>query len=1585
MKKIITITLIFLFIINITFSNGILTTKAQTNMKLANNERREILLDNNELHNKVSDKKKEKLEEEIYFDFKDESISIIEGESKELEYNFISNYFDEDELIWEISNKNVFKIDGNRIIAMEEGNSKLSVFTKDGVLKDELEIIVKPYKDKNLEIECISDNDKIQGITLDKNTSYELSNNTGSTIILKTDATYSGPKYDIIRYDSFGGISSMYKDDYGDLYIYNNQTIRISSSTGQTVIIESDSNITVSKVSYPVFYEFDIVKGKSYEFLNKTDQISKVLTTSSYNSNTYDFIRYYEGGNVESTHKDTSSGRFYLYSNQKVKITASKGDGFKCYIPYEHKDIIKEVNDPVFYEFDIQKGKNYEFLNQTEKRSEVLTTSSYNSNTYDFIRYYEGGDVAYTHKDTSDGFYLYSNQKVKITPSQGSGFRCYIPYEHKDIIKIVENPVFYNISLEKGRYYQIANNTNNYTEIITTSAYNGSKYDITCYDENLKEIYSRKEQYGNISLYKGRTISVCNVSDYDLDFYIPSEIMSGEVDRPFIESVKLGTANGLYDISTKVHNIQKSSKEVRNIKVSVNWNGEEAKEVRLQQGGKYITSTDGIFKFIPGEVFNTGDDIYAVAISKSGKKSAAVNIKMNIVDNYNSIEENGSLSLGGYTVGNAPSDVPAIGDMNLDLSLGYIKFTAKYDEKKDTVKYILGNSTPISLNDFDKKFAEAQLAAEVSKVIGEPIGYSIGKEWSPKVSASGYMECRSVDGELKVISGGLTLSGGLATSMGTQLAVGPIPVYIKLGVGADVGMNIDIFKNAPITMGSLNLSGKFYIEPSLTPEAGVGINSVASVGVKGKLSVNIAVESMKNNADVKFKGVGSVTATLLMFSGEIPFFEYPKRKYLSNNFNLYDASTYSEISRDYTYETSEWLGSKSNISTLNENGYSNEEIDVLQTGIFPNSTAKIIKSGDKKIVLWIRDNLSRTSINRTELVYSIYDEERNIWGEPKAVYDDGTIDFYQQVAFDDDNVFVIWQNVKSVIENNDSGIEDICKDSEIMVSKFNKETNTFEEPVLLSNNNIYDGNPIITTSNGKAFATWVSNSENNIFGNTGVNNIMYSEFDGYDWSEAKTLVKNTKSVVSMDSIYYGNSAYVAYGVNTTDDLSNINSQEIYYTKVTNGKVNSNYRLTNNDVIDCNPVLINNSKTVGLYYYSDGKILYKNDITSDNATSILNSSNELFNDRFQVINNGGEKTILWIENIDDSYEVFGAIHNDSDSELVNKIRITNSNKRIKDIDVVFNSDGKLLIASNTAEKILTSEDGIDYYKDGTSSLCISTVEFGQDLSISNVTIDDTYFNINEANNIKLTIENKGQLNVDKFKIEVYEKNSDGDFILSNSDIFIEKLKSGESIDIDTDFIPKEVKQYELMIKVVVDNGIDIYEENNYVTLEYGYSDLAISSTFISEIEDDQYINIELTNNSSISSGNGKLRIKENDVNGEVLYETSIESLSHGDINKVMYKIDESTIRYEDGEKLLYIEIGDSNNEKYKYNNNESIIIKRKYLREDINKDGVIDIIDLSNIALKYNESLDSKEWDYKYDLNRDSIIDIFDLANISTKL
>lgn len=75
------------------------------------------------------------------------------------------------------------------------------------------------------------------------------------------------------------------------------------------------------------------------------------------------------------------------------------------------------------------------------------------------------------------------------------------------------------------------------------------------------------------------------------------------------------------------------------------------------------------------------------------------------------------------------------------------------------------------------------------------------------------------------------------------------------------------------------------------------------------------------------------------------------------------------------------------------------------------------------------------------------------------------------------------------------------------------------------------------------------------------------------------------------------------------------------------------------------------------------------------------------------------------------------------------------------------------------------------------------------------------------------------------------------------------------------------------------------------------------------------------------------------------------------------------------------------DQYLYKEDDYGLIKIKYnfKNGDINKDGLVDIVDISLIANNYNEVKESIKWKDELDINKDSIVDIFDLIVVSKEI
>lgn len=311
----------------------------------------------------------------------------------------------------------------------------------------------------------------------------------------------------------------------------------------------------------------------------------------------------------------------------------------------------------------------------------------------------------------------------------------------------------------------------------------------------------------------------------------------------------------------------------------------------------------------------------------------------------------------------------------------------------------------------------------------------------------------------------------------------------------------------------------------------------------------------------------------------------------------------------------------------------------------------------------------------------------------------------------------------------------------------------------------------------------------------------------------------------------------------------------------------------------------------------------------------------------------------------------------------------------------------MLSLNIAEKEEFIVGDKIYYTDGVSSLCTTKVNLGADIKIDKEEffVDDTEFIIGKEVPITFLVENKGQLPVEKIQIEVFEGSKETG-VLNNINIIDGILNPGESKIVNANFTPKETKSYNVEILATSVDETDAFIVDNKTSFTVGSSDISIDRLYASDIQNKFMLNAVLSNKSSIKSGEVTIKVKEDSVDGKVIYTKNINVLKNDNEQVELLEINEEEINFDsNGKKTLYVEIEDVLGESSIYNNSSYIVITKKYAKEDINKDGKIDIEDLANVATRYNETSETKLWDYIYDLDGDSIIDIFDLVSISRKI
>lgn len=1060
-----------------------------------------------------------------------------------------------------------------------------------------------------------------------------------------------------------------------------------------------------------------------------------------------------------------------------------------------------------------------------------------------------------------------------------------------------------------------------------------------------------------------------------------------DINLPVINNVLLSYNGNDIDLLRKNFNINENDSSIFELKVNIDWKNEELKEIILQQGSNKISLKKETFKLKLTDVFNPEEPIYIMAVSKNGINSVAKRLNLNINTLKEENSPQGELKLESITVGETPENTPIIGKTRLGINISKFRYSAIYDNVKDIWNLTIGYGTPLNPSNNWNKVKELY---ELNKIFeGNGGSFSLSSKMSFSSSALGYIEFKgdinSID---ELLDGGLLVDiSGSQTFVGSQYLVmaGPIPIPLYITAGGSLYGSLK-GEISNLNTDKIELKGNAELTPKVVAEGGVGVNKIATVGAEGNIGLKMYGDLLDTKLNLKVAGGLSIVARIFAYQAKLDMlgFEYPSNKKNSEDFNLYSINNYSLMPRDYLNAQTEW--GTSLISSLSEEDiYKNQDITILQQGIYPDSRPEIMMINDQKIMIWIRDNDERSSINRTELVFSIYDEINQKWSEPQAIYDDGTGDFYPQVAKDENDLYVVWQNINVPFTNDDITVDTLAKHSDIMISKFNSDKNTFDKPTWLTSDDYYDGLPMLSVKDGEIAVSWVRNSENDIFGQNHKNELMFKYYRNGKWEDTQVVAKEQSIINSLDIVNNGQEQYIIYSLDVDNNPSTIDDQELVLISMNNGKLIKTEQITTNSVIDSNPQFVNLDNSIGLFYYSDNQLVFTEDINKIKPNPVFKEGQGLGTDSYQILNDDSNLMILWSKDTEDSIEVFGVKYDEESKSFDNEMILTHVNQRIKAFDALFEDNGSILLVANIAEKIENQVENVIYYSDGISSLGVIKVNPLEDLTINqeSLYIDESSYIVNQAIPITFEVTNKGQEISNGFKIELF----DGVSLSPNYTATVNTiLKTGESSIVEVQFNPEEAIQYSGMIKITPLGSQDAFEADNITTFTVGYSDPYIKDITSSTIDDKLSLNMVFSNTSNISSKNITVNIREDNEEGNILYSTIIKKLESDVDVRLDYELDTADLEFdEDRKKVLYVELVSENDEKYMYNNSEFIVVTNPYQKEDVNRDNKIDILDLSEVANNYNLQYDADEFDFKYDINGDGIIDLYDFVLISKEM
>lgn len=811
--------------------------------------------------------------------------------------------------------------------------------------------------------------------------------------------------------------------------------------------------------------------------------------------------------------------------------------------------------------------------------------------------------------------------------------------------------------------------------------------------------------------------------------------------------------------------------------------------------------------------------------------------------------------------------------------------------------------------------------------------------------------------ELELSKSYLNLSVSASWEYYGSAVISVVPITAK--VGFTLGLNAEtefVYNNtnSALYIDSLKLVLKGELETSL----GVGV-ACASVGFYGDivLSTIINVFNTFQIEKVSLSGEAGIYVKLFCFTKKWPIAAtdpeielWPDLKWNDSvGSSMFDVENYS-LNDDLLGYQSVWnkpMEVSNGQSTLLENAYSSLK-------------PQIAVCGDKVVMVYQGvDKTAGNTANSLALYYSIFDLENNTWSIPKKLDDNYCSDMQYSLTTVGDEIFVVYSQSNSEISD-DIEISDAAKNIDIYSASFNATSNKFNTPVQITDNNIYDANPIVKNISGVPTAIWQRNDSNNPFFNDSTNSLMLSRYVNGKWSEPTAVAQNVNSIINYDLVENAKNFDIVYSTDEDADLTTFDDRSIYIYDNSTGSVST---LAKNVVTSISTGKIQNNSVV--MWYEDGKLM-QYDITNDKTKELQNVSGSLA-DGFKLVSDDGYYSIVYIDN---RQNICQMCYNSATDKWSDPITLVSSENYIENLEAEY-INGKLNLTYYDTEVI-------DEDMNTQSKLITTVVDSSSKPVITLATVDYDNLKCNSNSEMSVYVSNNSSQPTGNLTFNV--NNYDGTLLGSYTTEDV-SLSVGESRMISVPFtVPKEIADRNITVSVSDSTGVNVstYE------LNLAKTDMAISGSQYND-GDNKYIKAVITNNASYASS-ARFEVYNRFTN-EVYYSSNISEVKLNSPVIIKLPIDE---KYVDKNGFISVRVVSKADDYYEYNNYDMFEYhssnSNDVLIGDIDLDGVITIKDVTLLQKYLADVSDlSDKALIAADVDKDGTIDICDATKIRSYL
>jgi formylglycine-generating enzyme required for sulfatase activity len=792
----------------------------------------------------------------------------------------------------------------------------------------------------------------------------------------------------------------------------------------------------------------------------------------------------------------------------------------------------------------------------------------------------------------------------------------------------------------------------------------------------------------------------------------------------------------------------------------------------------------------------------------------------------------------------------------------------------------------------------------------------------------------------------------LETALGVQLALtgwNPDGRPILLGqvpfeVGAEIMLGVgvaDVLAAEGYLGGSANMLLEFPNEEPLQQ---------LSIELNGGVRITVFIFKYENNLlHYEWQLVGGeklgevITPRLLELPKEEEF-KVMGREYLTTDYAVWVPSQVRDKKESLMILENEIMG----------DGEPNEE-QIIQTNVFSQSQPAIAADGNDFLLAWIYDDPNRTSINRTELIFSKC--VNGIWSQPSAIDDDNTADFSPQiVALGDGNAVCVWENVNKVLSN-DVNLSQMASAMDIKAGYYDSNTGVWTIHTLTDNNHL-DHSPRMAADNNTAMAVWIYNEKDDILGtdSNALNEIRYSRWNGTNWSEPNTAASNVGLIIKTTLAYDGNRAAYVYVVDPNWSWNTEADREIYAIIYDGNSWSTPDKITDDNLIDANPQIVYDENDILLIWYRDGNLVSCCNFDMNNVREILPTVGSSGAMDFRLAKSpNGQISLVWNDTSAKGVDIFTATYDPAKKVWSSGYQLTSDRDMERSIAAVYAGTGELALAYNKVR--IVDVNGVP--EPNRVDLCVLRHIIKGDLSILPADISSSIPNPQPGTivDINAVVHNLGDIAEVNVPVVFYNGDPDANGVqIGNTQIIAGPIPAAGAVVASVQWLVPEVNEPQ-RIYVVVDPNFtkeDAVRSNNTASILLMAPDLTVAEIRSERIGPKmRAITACIANTGDLAAQNASVVVRRDAINGPVLGDFNIPVINASSSIDVSFDWNIAGESFDTPEIPVYVIVDEADAiAEFSEQNNTSFGLVWIGSKADITDDGAIDFEDLIVLASQW---------------------------------